>query len=156
MSKRFVLCFSISLGSWNEKYNWHSLTVPILFVRNSFIKNLLTTKSSTFKSAFFSDKLKAKIISPYSKIGLHAAIAEQLLLYSNSADAAKYGINSAMKSTCRFFRGNIYIFIHSYSFIRGWHIYTMERLKAFRVEKFTLDWQYSLCLIPTSSTHGSQ
>ena len=44
MSKRSVLCFSISVGSWNEKYDWHSLTIP----RNSFIKNLLTTKLSTF------------------------------------------------------------------------------------------------------------
>jgi len=25
MSKRSVLCFSISLCSWNEKYDWHSL-----------------------------------------------------------------------------------------------------------------------------------
>jgi len=64
MSKRSVLCFSISVGSWNEKYDWHSLTIPILFVWNSFIKNLLTTKSSTFKSAFLSGQTSR----PYSKI----------------------------------------------------------------------------------------
>jgi len=67
MSKRSVLCFSISLGSWNEKYDWHSLTIPILFVRNSFIKNLLTTKSSKLKSVFLSGQASR----PYSKIGIH-------------------------------------------------------------------------------------
>ena len=67
MSKRPVLCFSISLSNWNEKYDWHSLTIPISFVRNSFIKNLLTTKSSTFKSAFLSGQASR----PYSKIGIH-------------------------------------------------------------------------------------
>jgi len=91
MSKRSVFCFSISVGSWNEKYNWHSLTIPILLVRNSFMKNLLTTKSSTFQSAF----LNGQASRPYSKIGIHlgyyAAVAAQLLLYSNS-DAAKYGV----------------------------------------------------------------
>jgi len=107
MSKRSVLCFSISLGSWNKKYDWHSLTIPILFVRNSLIKNLLTTKSSTFKSAFRSGQASR----PYSRTGIH-------LLRSNCSTTSSVttlpmqpnnGISSAMKSTSRFFRRNFKI-----------------------------------------------
>ena len=56
-----------SEGSWQPNSIWHCLTVSILPVLKSFMKNLFMTKSSELTSDFF----RGHISKPYSRIGIH-------------------------------------------------------------------------------------
>jgi len=55
------------LGSSNEKYSWQALTISMLFVLNSFMKNQLITKSSDASW----DLLSGQASKPYSNIGMY-------------------------------------------------------------------------------------
>jgi len=56
-----------TLGRSKLKYSWQCLTVSMLLVLNSFIKNLLMTKSRACKF----DLVKGQASRPYKRTGLH-------------------------------------------------------------------------------------
>jgi len=59
--------FLTLLGIAKQNCDWHIFMVSILFVRKSFIKILLITKSRDFKSVFVSGQASREC----SKIGRH-------------------------------------------------------------------------------------
>jgi hypothetical protein len=58
---------SKALGSLNIKYAGHSLIVAMLFVLNSFKRNLFSAKSNELKWFF----LRSKTSNPFNSIGKH-------------------------------------------------------------------------------------
>jgi len=56
-----------TLGNSNDKNSWQALTVSILFVLKSFMKNRFTTKSSEA----ICDLLRAQASGPYKSTGTH-------------------------------------------------------------------------------------
>ena len=84
-SNLFARLSWIALGNSKQKNDWQHLTMSILPVWNSFIKNLFTTKSSEFKSVF----LNGQASRPYSKIGIHL-VNVSLLLCSGQRGATYF------------------------------------------------------------------
>ena len=57
-----------SMGNLNRKCSWHVLAISVLFVLNTFMKNLFTTKSNELTSDLFSRQASSSYISPCNDV----------------------------------------------------------------------------------------
>jgi len=70
-----------TLGRSKPKNSWEYLTVSMLLVLNSFIKNLLMTKSKASKL----DLVKGLASRPYKRTGRHLLLIKCIQKYENSS-----------------------------------------------------------------------
>ena len=66
----------ITLGKSKENCSWHVFTVSILEVLNNFMKNLLITKSSDFKSVLMLHSNNSR----HTVVDVEAAVEEFISL----------------------------------------------------------------------------